>query len=74
MTMTAAIFASSRCRSSMYWPSTLAAAPKQMKTNEKPRMKKIEATSTRRRAAPSVIAASPVPCISSSVSPEMYER
>ncbi len=46
----------------------------EMNTNEKPRMKKIDATTTRRRACARSMVLAPVPSISSRVSPEMYER
>ena len=53
----------------------LAAAPSEMNTNEKPRTKKSDAMTTRRRdAAIAAAPAPPVPCISSSVTPEMYDR
>jgi len=55
----------------MYCPSALAAAPKEMKTNEKPRMKNTEAVSTRRLAMAAAAAVAPVPCISSRLRPEM---
>ena len=72
ITTAPAIFDSRRSRSSRNWPSALAAAPREMNTNEKPRMKKIDAIRTRRRdAATDRAAALPVPCISSRLTPEM---
>ena len=71
MTTTAATFAMILLHSRRKDPSALAAAPNEMKTNEKPRMKKIDATTTRRRACARSMVLAPVPSISSRVSPEM---
>src|SRR6187200_705176 len=53
----------------------LAAAPSDTNTTENPSTKKSDAITTRRRdSAIAAAPAPPVPCISSSVTPEMYER
>ena len=55
------------------WPMALAEAPSATKTSEKPRMKASDEVRTRLRTGEAT-ATPPVPRISSSERPEMYER